>query len=48
MEAALRLLRWPAFVWNGTILFWCFQLACLTGYLKWWKLWGLRSDVEAA
>lgn len=48
MPSALALLRWPAFVWGGTMLFWCFQGACLTGLLQWWKLWGPRSDVEAA
>lgn len=48
MGAAGKLLRLPAFLWGVGVLFWCFQGACLTGLLKWWRLWGPRNDVEAA
>jgi hypothetical protein len=36
----------PAYLTGVGILFWCFQLACLTGFIKWWRLRGPRSDVQ--
>lgn len=42
-----KLLRIPAFVTGVFALFWCFQLACLTGFIKWWRLRGPRNDVHS-
>lgn len=43
----LSLLSWPAFLWGVVLLFWCFQLASVTGFLKFWRFSGSRNDVEA-
>ena len=42
------LLRAPSFLTAVGALFWCFQGAALTGFLRWWRLRGPRSDVKAA
>ncbi|KAL4431179.1 hypothetical protein ABPG75_006435 [Micractinium tetrahymenae] len=41
------LLNLPAYLAGVSVLFWCFQGAALTGFLKWWRLSGPRSDVQA-
>lgn len=41
------LLNLPAYLAGVGVLFWCFQGAALTGFLKWWQLSGPRSDVKA-
>ncbi|PRW58126.1 EF hand [Chlorella sorokiniana] len=41
------LLGLPAFLAGVGALFWVFQGAALTGFLKWWRF-GPRNDVEAA
>lgn len=40
------LLSLPSFAFFLFVLYWSPVLAALTGYVKWWKLWGTRNDTE--
>jgi hypothetical protein len=40
----MNLLDLPAFLWLVFVLYWSLPVACLTGYIKWWQLWGKRND----
>lgn len=48
MLSPRALLSLPAYVCGVAALFWVFQLAALTGFLKFWDWSARRNDIQAA
>lgn len=48
MMSPRTLLGLPAYLYGVGCMFWCFQLGCLTGFIKWWQFSPARNDIVAA
>lgn len=40
------ILAWPAFLYGVFVMFWCFELGAITGFIKWWDFGRRRNDIH--